>query len=64
LRGEKSRRNAHTLTQSCTIMIGSRIAAARMGEMTIVNNGIAIVLMPENPPLERPMRITAAEAAK
>ena len=55
MRGEKSRRNAHTPTQSCAIMIGNRIAAARTGEMTIANNGIARVLMPENPPFDRPI---------
>ena len=64
LRGEKSRRNAHTLTQSCTIRIGSTIAAALTGEATSDNIGIPSVLRPENPPFDRPNRITAGTAAR
>ena len=40
-RGEKSRRNAQTLTQSCTMRIGSTIAAALTGEATSDSIGIA-----------------------
>ena len=60
----KSRRNAQTLTQSCTIRIGSTIAAACTGEIASTNSGMASVLKPEKPPLDRPSRTTAGTAAK
>jgi hypothetical protein len=48
---------------SCTIRIGSRIAAARIGEITSDNKGRASSPMPRNPPLLRPRRITPGTAA-
>ena len=63
-RGEKSRRKAQTLTQSCTMRTGSTIAAARTGEMTSDIIGIASELSPVNPPFERPRTITAGTATR
>ena len=63
-RGEKSRRNAHTLTQSCTISTGRTIAAARTGEITSDSIGIASELRPVNPPFDRPRTITAGIATR
>ena len=64
LRGEKSRRNAQTLTQSCTMRIGSTIAAARTGEMTSDSIGVASEPKPANPPFDRPSTITAGTATR
>ena len=63
LRTLKSRRKAQTLTQSCTSRIGSTIAAARTGEIASASSGIARVLKPEKPPLDRPSKTTAGTAA-
>ena len=59
MRGEKSRRNAQTLTQSWTMRIGSMIAAARTGDTASDRSGIDRSSGPENPPFDRPSRITA-----
>ena len=63
-RGEKSRLNAQTLTQSCTMRTGSTIAAALTGEMTSDIIGIASELSPVNPPFDRPSTITAGTATR
>ena len=63
-RGEKSRRNAQTLSQSCTRRTGSTIAAALTGEATSDIIGTPSVPMPEKPPFERPNRITAGIATR
>ena len=63
-RAEKSRRKVHTLSQSCTRRIGSTIAAALTGEATSDNIGAPSVPRPENPPFERPNRITAGIATR
>ena len=64
LRGEKSRRNAQTLTQSWTISSGRTIAAALIGGIASDNTGIASVLRPVNPPFDRPSTITAGIATR
>ena len=63
-RGEKSRRNAQTLTQSCTMSTGSTIAAALTGEITSDSIGMASELRPVNPPFDRPSTITAGTATR
>ena len=63
-RDEKSRRNAQTLTQSCTMRMGSTIAAALTGEITSDSIGIASELNPVNPPFDRPSTITAGTATR
>ncbi len=64
LRDEKSCRKAQPLTQSWTMRIGSTIAAALTGEATSDSIGMASELRPENPPFDRPNRITAGIATK
>ncbi len=63
-RDEKSRRKAQTLSQSCTSRIGSTIAAALTGEATSDIIGTPSVPRPENPPFDRPNRITAGIATR
>src|SRR5690606_11423732 len=62
IHGFQLRRNAHTLTTSCRIRIGSMIAAACTGDTTSANIGVAIAPMPEKPPLDSPRMITAKQA--
>ena len=62
--GEKSRLNAQTLTQSCTMSTGSTIAAPLTGEITSDSNGMASELSPVNPPFDRPSRMTAGTATR
>ena len=56
------RRNAQTPTTSWTIRIGSRIAAARTGEIVIAIIGSDSAPTPANPPFASPSRITAIVA--
>ena len=64
MRGEKSRRKAQTLTQSCTMSTGRMIAAALTGEITSDSIGMASELKPVNPPFDRPRMITAGMATR
>ena len=63
-RGEKSRRKAHTLTQSCTMRIGNTIAAALTGEVTSDKMGPPSEPRPENPPFDKPYRTTTVIATR
>jgi hypothetical protein len=58
----QSRRNAQMPTASCTIRIGSRIAAAASGEIASASIGIEMLPTPTKPPFESPSRITAGMA--
>jgi hypothetical protein len=63
LRPSQSRRNDHTVTTSWTIRIGSMIAAACTGDTTSAISGSDSSPMPEKPPFDSPMSVTAGIAA-
>ena len=62
LRRSQSRRKEKTVTTSWTIRIGSMIAPACTGEIASAIRGSERRPIPEKPPFERPISITAGTA--